>query len=263
MDASISWTERLVFRAKDCEAGPRITSVNEYFKLRYKSETAMLIASATTLVTLIPNLALNLYYPGLAIAVVTNMSEEASVIMCGLICTAYTSFGGLKAVIWTDFVQYSLIMLSLLVICVKGTTDVGSLVEVLHRAELGGRLDVYQTSIDPHSATSMWNVLIGWTCVATAFLSFNQMQIQRTCCMPDIRSAKRVLYWGGAGFATIALVLIYAGLVLFASYSHCDPLFSGRVGKADQLMPYFVTQKLGKDVSGLPGEDLVSNTCPA
>jgi Na+/proline symporter len=115
----------------------KITSVNEYFKLRYKSEVAMNIASITTLVTLIPNLALNLYYPGLALAIVTNMSEESSVILCGLLCTAYTSFGGLKAVIWTDFVQYSVIMGSLILICIKGSVDVGSMVEVFHRADLG------------------------------------------------------------------------------------------------------------------------------
>lgn len=231
----------------------KITSVNEYFKLRYKSELAMKIASITTLVTLIPNLALNLYYPGLALAIVTNMSESSSVILCGLLCTAYTSFGGLKAVIWTDFVQYTLIMFSLIMICIKGTADVGSMVEVFNRADWGGRLDIFQMDIDLHSNTSFWNILFGWFGVCAAFLSFNQMQIQRTCCMPSLAKAKLVIYLGGVGFVALLWILIYVGLVIFANYTHCDPVMSGRMEKPDQLLPYYVTQHIGKDINGFPG----------
>ncbi|KAK3879833.1 hypothetical protein Pcinc_015640 [Petrolisthes cinctipes] len=43
-----------------------------------------------------------------------------------------------------------------------------------------------------------------------------------------------------------------SGLVAYATYKHCDPLTSGRINKADQIIPYLVMDKLG-EFPGLPG----------
>lgn len=43
-----------------------------------------------------------------------------------------------------------------------------------------------------------------------------------------------------------------SGLVAYAIYSDCDPLNSGKIEKADQIIPYMVSDKLGH-LTGMPG----------
>jgi sodium-coupled monocarboxylate transporter 8/12 len=47
-------------------------------------------------------MAVVLYTPSVAIQQVTGLSLWISVLLTGLVCTAYTTLGGIKAVIWTD-----------------------------------------------------------------------------------------------------------------------------------------------------------------
>ena len=65
------------------------------------------------------NMGVVLYGPALALGAVTGFTTTQSVFMMGAICTVYTSLGGLKAVIWTDVVQYVLMFAGLLVILIK------------------------------------------------------------------------------------------------------------------------------------------------
>lgn len=53
----------------------------------------------------------------------------------------YILKGGLKAVIWTDVIQSFLMYGSILVICIKGTLDVGGIEVVLQRNRDSGRLN--------------------------------------------------------------------------------------------------------------------------
>jgi len=82
-----------------------------------------------------------LYSPAVAVKAVTGMSTAASIVMIGFICILYTTFGGLKAVVWTDVFQYSIMVIGLFAVIIKGTIDAGGLADVLRIARLGGRLD--------------------------------------------------------------------------------------------------------------------------
>ena len=44
----------------------------------------------------------------------------------------------------------------------------------------------------------------------------------------------------------------FSGLVVFANYADCDPLKAGVLTKKDQIIPYYVMDKLGH-IHGLPG----------
>ena len=44
----------------------------------------------------------------------------------------------------------------------------------------------------------------------------------------------------------------YSGVVIFANYADCDPLTAGIIESRDQIVPYFVMDKLGY-LPGVPG----------
>lgn len=54
-------------------------------------------------------------------------------------------------------------------------------------------------------------------------------------------------------FIILLTLVVYIGLLIFANYSHCDPTgMTGRI-KADELLPYYVTQRTQDSIKGLPG----------
>lgn len=58
-----------------------------------------------------------------------------------IICTFYTTVGGIKGVVWTDVVQSVIMYGSLVVIMIKGTMDLGGFGVVWQRNLDGGRIN--------------------------------------------------------------------------------------------------------------------------
>lgn len=58
------------------------------------------------------------------------------------ICVFYTMMGGIKAVVWTDVVQGSIMLLSVVLVGVLGIIQSGGLGSVIENASQGGRLSL-------------------------------------------------------------------------------------------------------------------------
>ena len=82
-----------------------LSSVNQYLKIRFNSEKVRLAGTFTFLFATVPYLGVVLYGPSLALSSVTPLNTTASILLIGLVCTFYTSIGGLKSVLATDIIQ--------------------------------------------------------------------------------------------------------------------------------------------------------------
>lgn len=60
------------------------------------------------------------------------------------ICIFYTTIGGLKTVVWTDTLQFSMTLLTLGFILIMGTVSVGGFANVWEKAKDGDRLDIFK-----------------------------------------------------------------------------------------------------------------------
>ena len=83
-------------------------SVYRYLEARFGSTTRVL-ASLAFSVQMILYMGIVLYAPSLALSAVTGLTFPGSVVAVGLVCTFYSSLGGMKAVLMTDVFQ-SLLM---------------------------------------------------------------------------------------------------------------------------------------------------------
>lgn len=81
-----------------------ITTVYEYLGMRFNNTVRFLVvameffAGFTYMGTVV-------YAPALALSTVTGLNLTFSILATGIICTFYTTIGGIKAVIWTDVFQ--------------------------------------------------------------------------------------------------------------------------------------------------------------
>lgn len=61
-----------------------------------------------------------------------------------MVCVFYTSIGGLKTVIWTDFLQFGIIVACFLTVFGIGLGTSGGITSVWSTAEVGGRLEIFK-----------------------------------------------------------------------------------------------------------------------
>ncbi|XP_070393596.1 sodium-coupled monocarboxylate transporter 1-like isoform X1 [Dermacentor albipictus] len=228
-----------------------MTSVNTYLERRF-SGAVRTLGSLSFITNTLLYMGVVLYGPSVALESVTGLPVWASILFLGLICTFYTVLGGMKAVVWTDTFQMTVMVLGLTTVVVLGVIKVGSIEKVWTTAEEGGRIQFLNTQLDTQSSVSLWNVLLGTTFIWLASYGTSQTQVQRFCSVPSLREAKMALYVNIPGVMINISLGCIAGLVIYANYPDCDPLKSGKIFKSDQLIPFFVMKTLSV-VPGLPG----------
>nr|XP_039271468.1 sodium-coupled monocarboxylate transporter 1-like [Styela clava] len=228
-----------------------ISSTYEYLEKRY-SKSMRLITTGTFIVQYFLFLGVNIYGPSLALRGVTGLSSISAMLSTGLICTLYTTLGGLKGVIWTDVLQGAFMMVGMLTFIIRGCFVMGGITEVWNIAEAGGRTDILKFDLDPRKRYTVWTVAVGSFIIWIGILGTNQAQVQRYLSVKSENKAKKSLYLGVTVVSMFATLAVLCGLVCYAYYHQCDPILTNCIDKRDQLMPYAVMD-LFRDMPGVPG----------
>lgn len=229
----------------------KCTSAYEYLEMRF-NKTVRTIASLTFMIQMIVYMGIVLYAPALALSAVTGLSKWPSIFAVSIVCTLYCCFGGIKAVLWTDFFQSGLMFLALIAVGVAGAVEVGGMAEVFNRASSGGRLNFNNFSVDPTTRHSFWSLTIGGIFIYVSIYGVNQTQVQRLLTVKNLKRAQIALFLSWPVTSLLSLTCVLTGMIMYAFYQECDPILMGKVDKPDQLLPLFMMRVLG-DIPGLPG----------
>jgi Na+/proline symporter len=117
----------------------QLTSSFTYLEKRY-DRSVRLTASLIYALQMIIYIPIVIYVPALAFGQVTGISLHIiSPIICA-ICIFYTTVGGLRAVVWTDTLQFVMMMFAIVMVIFLGLADVGGFSKMWQTAENGGRL---------------------------------------------------------------------------------------------------------------------------
>ncbi|XP_074904905.1 sodium-dependent multivitamin transporter isoform X3 [Buteo buteo] len=229
----------------------RITSTYEYLELRF-NKTVRVFGTITFIFQMVIYMGVVLYAPALALNAVTGFDLWSAVLTMGLVCTLYTTLGGLKAVIWTDVFQTLVMFAGQLAVILVGARRVGGMARVWHLAEQEGKISGIDLDPDPFKRHTFWTLAVGGVFMMLSLYGVNQAQVQRYLSARSEREAKLSCY---AVFPCQQIVLCLScltGLVMFV-YDREHPLApTQRPGSSDQLVLYFVMDVL-QDLPGLPG----------
>ncbi|XP_050398733.1 sodium-coupled monocarboxylate transporter 1 isoform X1 [Patella vulgata] len=231
----------------------KLTSSFEYLQYRFNSKAAKLTGTCIMIIQQILYMGVASYAPSTALEAVTGFPVWATIITVGLVATFYTSLGGMKAVIWTDVFQSSIMLAGLLAIVIQGSIVVGGMTEVWNINDAWGRIDFFDFNPDPTQRHSFWSLVVGGTIGWTSTYGVNQASVQRYCALPTLKKAKLSVMLNVIGVIILLTLTSLTGIVVFAYYAQkgCDPLSAGYVSNSNQLIPYFVMEVLG--YPGLPG----------
>nr|XP_034196013.1 putative sodium-dependent multivitamin transporter [Osmia lignaria] len=226
-------------------------SAFEYLQQRFGT-AARLAGSFAFLLQLLLYSGVVLYAPALALEATTGISTTASVILIGLVCTFYSTIGGIKAVLITDVFQSILMLIAVIVVIVTEAVDVGGLDEIWEIARDGSRIEFDNISMDPTVRHTWWSLTFGGFFTYLSLFGSNQVQVQRMLTIRNLKDARSAIWWSWPLSSIMSLGLCFCGLAIYAEYRNCDPLEIGRITSYDQLMPLYVMDMLST-YPGIPG----------
>jgi len=228
----------------------RFFTAYQYLEERFSVHLRTL-ASASFIIRVLLWLAAATYAPALALEQATGMPLWFTILCTGLLTTIYTTFGGMRAVIWTDVMQLVVLFTGQLAIVLIAVTRVpGGWGQVLAYGQQSGRLEL-SLSPDPTVRLTLWGLIIGGAFMHLVQMATDQVSVQRYLSASSLKVAQRGLWLKLWLVLPVTAVFYGTGLVLYAFYQvHGDPVAAGKIARADQILPHFVVTQLPH---GLPG----------
>lgn len=121
----------------------QIVSCFTYLERRY-SQSVCSLASAMYTISIVVHLPLLVYAPAIAFSQVTGVNLYVITPITCVICIFYTTFGGVRAVIWTDTLQFTAMVGAIGAVIYLGTSQLGGFAEVFRLADEGKRLIFFE-----------------------------------------------------------------------------------------------------------------------
>ncbi|XP_023162205.2 putative sodium-dependent multivitamin transporter [Drosophila hydei] len=223
----------------------RTTSVYEYLERRFGHATRLAASMAFTL-QMVLYMGIALYAPALALEAVTGIPRGTAILVLGLVCTFYSTLGGLKAVLITDVFQSFLMFAAIFAVIGVSAIQAGGLGAIWDVAQERGRVQYFDFSIDLTVRHTWWSLIIGGMVTYLSLYGVNQTQVQRLLSVHNLKSAQSALWWNLPILGMLSFSTIFSGLAIFYYYRDCDPVLNGRIMSRDQIMPLFALDTMGQ-----------------
>ncbi|CAL8274446.1 unnamed protein product [Merluccius merluccius] len=230
----------------------QLSSAYEYLERRF-NKTVRICGTLTFIFQTVIYTGVCIYTPAFALNKVTGLQLWGTVLATGLVCTVYTTIGGLKAVIWTDVFQTVVMFAGQLAVIVVGVQQAGGVAAVWTKVSEGNRIAGLDLNPDPTEKHTFWTLAVGGVFLMLALYGVNQAQVQRYLSSRTEREAVRSCYLVIPALQVALALSCVMGLVMFARY--CGEDGSRRPGAAlsrDAMVLFFVMDML-QGLPGLPG----------
>jgi len=190
---------------------------------------------------------LRLFLAATVLQLMTGWPFAGAVLAVGAVTVVYTYIGGIKAVIWTDVIQFAVYIVGAAVsLLILAHRLPGGWPALLRTAETAGKFRVFDFTPDLTKPFTFWAGLIGGLVLNTATHGADQMMVQRYLAARSQRQAAGALVASGfVVFAQFALFL-FIGAGLFVFYQGRD------LGlRPDRVFAHFIIHQLPTGVLGL------------
>ncbi len=228
----------------------RVTTAYEYLEHRLGAGSRLL-ATSLFLLTRLGWLGTVIYVPCVPLSRVAGVSLELCVVAVGVGATLYTVLGGMKAVVWTDVIQFFVLIGGLMVMVATLIEGVeGGAYGIWEKAGAGGRTTLFQFEGDLFRDTTIWAIFIGSIAAFLADYGADQVAIQRYFSARSLRDSQRSILCNAVAVIPLVLLLGAVGLGLFAFYQQFPEQLEAGIEK-DHVMVFFAATQLTTGFAGL------------
>lgn len=188
---------------------------------------------------------------GKVVSVAFGTGERISILIVAVLTLFYTFEGGMRAVIWTDVIQFALYLTgSIAAFFLLLHKIPGGWLAVTQAATVGGgKLSMFDFSFNLTQSYTFWSGLIGGTFLTMASHGTDQTMVQRLLSARNERDSKTALLASGViVFVQFALFLVI-GVMLFVYVHQLGSLLP--TADPDRIFPEFIVREMPVGLAGI------------
>ena len=255
-------------------------TIPEFIEKRYSTNLKTILAIFWIALFVFVNLTTVLFLGGKALDTIIGVGDGSillnSIIGLGLFAAAYSLWGGLASVAWTDVIQVVILIFGGLLMtyfALANVTDSGSFIDgmkyVYEKAPERFSMILSQGEIiKPNGGDAWWDlpglaVLIGGMWVANLYYwGFNQYIIQRTLAAKSLAEGQKGIVFAASLKLIIPVIVVLPGIIAYVmniddsgmlTTASVDPGFIGATGNFanDNAAPWLIKNFIPVGVKGL------------
>ena len=161
------------------------------------------------------------------------------ILILGIFSAIYTYLGGLSAVVKTDIIQFSVLIIGGIVVCFTAVNQLGGWEQLYIKTP--ERMHLHLPSDHP---TLPWTHLFGLFLLNINYWCANQTVMQRALAAKSIAHAQAGLLAGGLIKYMMAILIIIPGIALYG-------ILGDSLGEPDMAFPYIVNTYLPVGIKGI------------
>ena len=227
-----------------------IFTAYEYLEKRFDLKTRT-FASVLFLLLRCFYTAFIIYAMSIALSVVLDFDLTLTILALGLISAVYTMLGGIKGVIWSDFLQFLVLFAGIAASMVLLSLRIdGGFAAIWRIAGEAGKLRLFDFSLDFTVPVTVFGALIGSFFYALSMYGADQVVLQRYLTTASLRESRKSLLLNIPFVLPVGFFnyLVGAGIYVFYVLAP-DPALSGL--PKDGIFPYFIATQMPQGLGGL------------
>ncbi len=244
-----------------------IVSVYEYLEKRFDASSRLLISFVFQISRSVAT-GVMVYTMALILQATIQLDFWISVLIIGVITMIYSFQGGMKAVIWGDVIQMSILFLGIIICLSYGISELGGFDNFLTHVDRDRITAVdfnkwgFQNA-DGTDEFGFWPMVIGGFFLYASYYGTDQTQSQRLLSSSSMGNLKKLMLSNGLLRFPFTLTYCIMGLVLGtlllqdASFQeHMETVYQANISslegkKADLLVPVFIIKYLPNGIIGI------------
>lgn len=233
-----------------------IDTAYHYLEIRFKSPALRVLGAVMFVIFQLGRMAIVMYLPCVALGKLANINVDVLIIAMGAISIIYSYTGGLKAVLWTDFIQGVILLggiaLTLIYIICKLDSGVADMTTALTS---GGRF------LSDRDQLLNWSNLLGTSILVTligggltTFCTYISSQdiVQRFTTTTNVKHLTKMTIGNGLLSIVCASLFYMIGTALYLYYQqHPEAITDVFRNSQDKVVVYFITYELPVGVTGI------------
>ena len=161
------------------------------------------------------------------------------IIILGVFSAIYTYLGGLSAVVKTDIIQFTVLIIGGAVVCLTAVNQLGGWDQLYIKTP--EKMHLHLPADHP---TLPWTHLFGLFLLNINYWCANQTVMQRALAAKSVRHAQTGLIAGGLIKYIMAVIIIIPGIALYG-------ILGDTLGEPDMAFPYIVNTYLPVGIKGI------------
>jgi SSS family transporter len=211
-------------------------------------------ASGIFLVGVVLGQGARLFLAAIVLDAITNIGALPAIILLTLIGVGWTWIGGITSVVWTDVVQFAMIVLGAVASLVAVIAAVpGGVDGIIEAGRAAGKFRLFDFSTSLTAEFTFWCGLFGFTFLTLGSHGTDQTMAQRFFCCRNAGEARKAVLWSSVAMI-LPVVMLTVGVGLHA-YFQQFPMNAAQLAKvserSDYIFPVFILQAMPVVVKGL------------